>query len=384
MNNNNVNNTANKLANTIRNIQGSNKTKIGFIIIIFIFLLIILILIIKRTINANRMRNRLLKNTFFIEMEKELEPYNSWCTEEETLLPDYITYIKDSLNTIYKKDCSETNNLYVNTINPVAKVELVKIDPPQILDENGTDITVDFSIPSTTIKNVDKCQDLCIYDKNGYTNIPNKITNLDNSNHYGMFWFRINKNSTSADYPFSPNNELSLEYPLIYFSDKDIIPNFNKCHSFGFYIKPINNILTVRKDGGDPLTSIYNLPYDKWVCLTYLKNSSSIDIYINGRLLKTIAIKTGDYNNIFTKPIRWGPYPGNLAFLEINKDPDDLNPLAILDSYKYYNSLIEKYEKNKFNDLTSDMKPGRFPFRNSTEWNNLLNRGKSNSNLVCY
>ena len=373
--NNNVNNTANQLANTIRNIQDSHKTKIGFVVVISIFLLVILILIIKRKINSNRMRNRLLKNTFFIEMEKGLKPYNAWCMNKSIdNIPNYITVPSD--NNIYNYNCQSNNYVSDNNNDTISK------DDSEYISEEGS--SIDVNIPQQLTNKI-KCQDLCIYGKNGYTNIPTRITTLDNSNHYVMFWFKINKTSNLDNYPFSKNdNKLSYEYPLIYFSKNNIIPNINKCNSFGFYIKPINNTLIVRKDGGSPLTTIYNLPYGKWICLTYLKSASSIDIYINGKLLKTIAINKNDYDDTFNKTIRWGPYPGDLAFLEINKDPNDLNPRSILDYYKYYNNLIIKYNKVKYDNITSSIKSINFPFRNTTEWSKMFKRGKSNSNLVCY
>jgi len=418
--NNNVNNTANKLANTIRSIQNSYKTKIGFVVIIFIFLLIILILIIKKTINSNRMRNRLLKNTFFTEMEKGLEPYNAWCSNAAVTsnpIPDYLTYesktyIYDTSTTDWKLPNPNLNNSVIikqsNGKYMLSKTITPTISNPNLIYESKTYIyhtsTTDWKLPSpnpnnsvikqlsnrkymlnknitlklpikTSIKN--KCKELCIYDKKGYKSIPSTITNLSNQRHYTMFWFKINKIPSGTNNPFDSNSttSLSLDYPLIYFARNIIIPNYDKNDSFGFYIKPINNSLTVKKDN-EVISRINNLPYGEWTCLSYLKSNSSIDIYINGKLLKTIPIDNNNYNNIFTKPLRWGPYPGNLAFLELNKDPDELNPQSILDSYKYYKNLINNYKNDIDNKIAIDI-------YTSSELSKLLETGKINSNLVC-
>ena len=378
----NNNNSANKLANTIRNVQSSKKGKLVFIFILFAILLIVLILVIKNTLHSQRMRNRLVKNTFFIEMERGLNPYDAWCGKQDpNALPSYVEYDEK----IYTYNCSQiepdvNTRTYKNNEDSISYHTNNKkwFDGTTEIDKDHIKIPEDLKLS--------KCQDLCIYDKSGYTEIPSDITNIGDANHSLMFWFKINKNnsnsSKSSNYPFSNNNELGLDYPLIYFSDSDITPNFNKCNAFGFYIKPINNTMSVVKDGKQ-LTSIYNLPYDTWTCVSYIKNSNSIEVYINGKLLKTISIDGTDYIKVFQSRLKWGPYPGKLAFVETNKDLDDLNSQSVFESYKYYRSLINKYETSRDNELLGKIQLQSFPFRKTSEWKKMFASG-GNSNLVCY
>ena len=193
-----------------------------------------------------------------------------------------------------------------------------------------------------------------------------------------MFWFKIKKELFNP----SDNESLSNDYPLVYFSNSNITPNYNLSNSLGFFIKPINNTMTLKQDGTD-ISNIYNLPYDKWVCVTSVFNNNTIDIYINGRLLKTsVASTLSNYNSL---PLKWGPYPGDLAFVEINNDLDELNAQSIYENYKYYYGIIDKYENRSDKKILLNTKFFKSSFKPDTLWNNIKGDvGNRTYNSVCY
>ena len=297
----------------------SKKGKLAFIIILFIILLIIIVLVIKTTLNKQRMQNRLVKNTFFTEMNFNVTPYSAWC--------------------------------------------LIK------------------KIDYTFLGELPSCNPICIRGKQFTNGIPQNITHIEGS-YSLMFWFKIKKEL------FNPSDEpLNLDYPLVYFSDSNIIPTQGSNTPFlGFFIKPINNTMSLQ-DGNsqddNPISNIYNLPYDKWVCVTSVFNNNTIDIYINGRLLKTSVVPTLSNYNILN--LKWGPYPGDLAFVEINNDLDELNAQSVYKNYKYYYGIIDKYENSIDKNILLNTPFLKSQFKQPTQWNIFKgDTGSRTYNSVCY
>jgi len=165
-----------------------------------------------------------------------------------------------------------------------------------------------------------------------------------------MFWVKIKTVNFIKD--VEPNSK----YPLIALSDNN---KFNKeCSDDGnqmfpgFFIKPINNTLTVKmSDSGGVCneSEVYNFPYDTWTCISTYVTKDYIEIYIDGKLLKT-----SEFNTLTISPenldMYIGKYPGLLAFLSIN-----INPLfgsdGIYKEYLYYKNIIDIYEQSKYKEI---------------------------------
>ena len=384
MNNNNIpikipNNTA----------VPSKKGKLAFIIILFIILLIIIVLVIKTTLNKQRMENRLVKNTFFTEMNFNVTPYKAWCllsnSDSNPPIPYMITIDKNTK--MGKADGPPDNEQLGNYILTSNKNNILTYKYKRhiityqtkiwSLDGNQFALTSRPNIPGRKMPGLSACKPICIRGKKFTNGIPQNITHIEGS-YSLMFWFKINKelfNDINGEF-------LSYDYPLVYFSNSNITPNYNLSNSLGFFIKPINNTMTLKQDGRDKST-IFNLPYDKWVCVTSVFNNNTIDIYINGRLLKTSVATTLSNYNILN--LKWGPYPGDLAFVEINNDLDELNAQSVYENYKYYYGIIDKYENRSNKKILLNTPFFKSPFKPLTHWDMLKGHTGSRSyNSVCY
>ena len=214
------------------------------------------------------------------------------------------------------------------------------------------------------------CKNICVKNKTLKKGIPNDLTHI-NGNYSLMFWFKIKKEL------FKGVN-LNEPRPLLYFSGEEYSNN----NIFGFFIIPYNNTMNI-KVNDKTISYINNLPYDKWTCVTASISDKVIDIYINGRLLKTNMFYLNPL--LSKKNLKWGPYPGELAFVEINNDPNELNAKSIYSNYKYYYNIINNYENTiNNNDLFKN------PFLNKnykplTLWDRIVgNNGNRVYNSICY
>lgn len=156
-----------------------------------------------------------------------------------------------------------------------------------------------------------------------------------------MFWVKINTNKFTDE-----TITKEKEYPLVVYGDGDI--NTNGIMYPGFYIKPINNTLIVKMSDNNSVneSEVYNFPYDKWTCISTYVTTDYIEIYIDGKLLKTSEFENLDIN--YTKlNMLIGKYPGLLAFLSVNIDPH-FGSDGIYKEYLYYKNIIDIYEQSRY------------------------------------
>ena len=335
-------------------------------------------------------------------MNFNVKPYNAWClitnpdsTNDTEPIPNMITIgptTQIDINTQapnqgdYYYNGEDVNNNKNWTCKKYPDVIITyKSDSNYYLSSRikvGENIQIKSGliIPGNNFKNlknlIKHCRPICIGGKKYKNGIPPNITHIKGS-HSLMFWFKIKKEL------FDPSKEsLSFDYPLVYFSNSNITPNYNLSNSLGFFITPINNTMKLKQNGIE-ISTIYNLPYDKWVCVTSVVNNKTIDIYINGRLLKTSVPSTlSNYNNLFLK---WGPFPGDLAFVEVNNDLDELNAQSVYKNFKYYYGIIDKYKNHTDKKILLNTPFFKSPFKPLTHWDMLKgNTSNRTYNNVCY
>ena len=142
--------------------------------------------------------------------------------------------------------------------------------------------------------------------------------------------------------------------PLLQYSDKTD-------SNLGFFYPKfemdiMNNEMSVyvgEKTSGTTLnkakSKLYNLPYDEWFCITSLVTNDHMDIYINGKLVKIIEYSNIPFNvSDSGNKIIIGPYPGYIAYLQINNDSSYFNPGNVYEEYLVYKSLIKRYVDNQY------------------------------------
>ena len=158
-----------------------------------------------------------------------------------------------------------------------------------------------------------------------------------------MFWVKIKTLN------FVKDVDTDFKYPLVALSDNG---DFDSKMFPGFFIKPINNTLTVKMSDGDGRgkeSEVYNFPYDKWTCISTYVTKDYIEIYIDGKLLKT-----SEFNSLTIIPenldMYIGRYPGLLAFLSVNINPH-FGSDGIYKEYLYYKNIIDIYEQSKYKDV---------------------------------
>lgn len=119
-----------------------------------------------------------------------------------------------------------------------------------------------------------------------------------------------------------------------------LFKNSNKTSIFS--ITPNVNTLNITDTNSKTIVTIDNLPFDEWVCVQVTLKDNVLDVYINGKLMKT---KKGTIEkNLALTTL---PFPGKLAFLQTSDDYMD--PHQIFLNYQIYKEIIDKYEMNKFN-----------------------------------
>lgn len=189
-------------------------------------------------------------------------------------------------------------------------------------------------------------------------------------------WVKINTNKFN-------NNEMNndLKYPILAFSESDSNSLMNATNLYpGLFIQPINNTLIVqmKSNNTNTNTEIYNFPYDEWTCISVNVNPSYIEVFINGKLLKTNEIKINVNAENFDMII--GRFPGLLAFLSVNIDPDH-NSDDIYNEYLYHRNIIDIYEQSRYkNEYNYDRKQNAHKYK---EFKRDFIRKKRNKPNIC-
>ena len=192
---------------------------------------------------------------------------------------------------------------------------------------------------------------ICIRGKNKKTHkIPGRKLGPRIKNTYTlMFWVKINTNKFD-DYKKHDGESINslTSSKLVAFGDGDGDGDDGVMYP-GFFIKPLNNTLTVKMTGDDGVhkeSEVYNFPYDKWTCISTYVTKDYIEIYIDGKLLKT-----SEFASLNISPDKLdmyiGTYPGLLAFLSVNIDPH-FGSDGIYKEYLYYKNIIDIYEQSRY------------------------------------
>lgn len=169
--------------------------------------------------------------------------------------------------------------------------------------------------------------------------IPN--TNLNVSSKYLlMFWVKLDSEKI---HDYMDNNKNSSVDLVSFTNGNQVYPKYQ--------MNILNNEMSIFV--GDKLISnVYNLPYDEWFCISSYITDDHMDLYIDGKLVKIIEYNyTNTIFNDFKMKI--GPYPGYIAYLQVNNLRDDqdnsyFNPSNIYEEYLVYKELIKKYVDNQY------------------------------------
>jgi hypothetical protein len=192
----------------------------------------------------------------------------------------------------------------------------------------------------------DNMKSICIQgNKDNTPGMKNKISNKFlhiKDNYLLMFWVKLDSEQIAKYISTESNIE---KVPILEYSDSGEILCYPK-----FEMNIMNNEMSVYVNARDTAKSkLYNLPYDEWFCITSLVTNDHMDIYINGKLVKIIeySIFSFDPSNKNNKIII-GPYPGYIAYLQVNNDSSYFNPANVYEEYLVYKSLIKRYVDNQY------------------------------------
>ena len=182
--------------------------------------------------------------------------------------------------------------------------------------------------------------DICIQGETMSQNfIPN--TNLHIKDDYLlMFWVRLESEKIHKFIEQSPNNPVSL----VSFGNgsSNVYPKFEMDITKNEMSVYVND-----NSSNKPISKLYNLPFDEWFSISSFITNDHMDIYINGKLVKILEYKVNiNASKAFNMSI--GPYPGSIAYLQVNNDSSYFNPASIYEEYLVYKTLIKRYVDNQY------------------------------------
>jgi hypothetical protein len=158
-----------------------------------------------------------------------------------------------------------------------------------------------------------------------------------------MFWVKLDSEKI-AKYINDNDSSKIKNTPILKYSDSN---NSNFYPKFEMDI--MNNEMSVYVGTDTNVVSkLYNLPYDEWFCITSLVKKDHMDIYINGKLVKIIEYTSNKLKPNKNNKMTIGPYPGYIAYLQVNNDDSYFNPENIYEEYLLYKSLIKLYVDNQY------------------------------------
>ena len=164
-----------------------------------------------------------------------------------------------------------------------------------------------------------------------------------------MFWVKLDSGKI-AKYIKANEHDTSVikKTPIVQYSnsvENKVGTNFHP----KFEMDIMNNEMSVYV-GTDvsAKSKLYNLPYDEWFCITSLVTNDHMDIYINGKLVKIIEYSKDLLSFNKNNKMTIGPYPGYIAYLQVNNDSSYFNPANVYEEYLVYKSLIKRYVDNQY------------------------------------
>ena len=177
--------------------------------------------------------------------------------------------------------------------------------------------------------------------------ISNKYLHIKND-YLLMFWVKLDSGMI-AEYIKKNNDSSKIKNtPILKYSDSAGTAFYPK-----FEMDIMNNEMSVYiGKSPNPVSKLYNLPYDEWFCITSLVKKDHMDIYINGKLVKIIEYSSAELpapnKNNKNNKMTIGKYPGYIAYLQVNNDDSYFNPENVYEEYLVYKSLIKLYIDNQY------------------------------------
>jgi hypothetical protein len=95
---------------------------------------------------------------------------------------------------------------------------------------------------------------------------------------------------------------------------------------------------------------LYNIPIDTWNCISTVVNSNHLNLYLNGKLMKVIEYQSSGRNNFDNFNMYIGPFPGEIAYLQVNNDSKYFNSKSIYNEYLFYKEKIDKYLEAQYHN----------------------------------
>lgn len=217
--------------------------------------------------------------------------------------------------------------------------------------------------------------DVCVQGKTSNIQyIDNKFLHIK-SNYLVMFWVRLESEKIGS-YIENDNYE---NINLLSFTNNLGIDSGTKYPQFKMNVMKNEMEAIVKQDNNKMTSKIYNLPYDEWFCVSAYVTNDHMDVYINGKLVKILDYEM-DIRNLSNFKMAIGPYPGSIAYLQVNNDMSYFNPASIYKEYLVYKSFIKRFTDNKYHDEYKISKM-RMPSRNDANYNRATK--KKNTKNVC-
>jgi hypothetical protein len=211
-------------------------------------------------------------------------------------------------------------------------------------------------VHTTFLTELDKSEEP--YDaKTEYPYIPLKQLGIGGNEYTISFWIypsgsKGNYIENSADWSYKYGkwkHILHLGTPPVVNSDNPTPPKFQ---SPGFWLSPKLNRLNVMFDtiqtNSKERVVIDNLDLNSWTNVTAVLDNTSVGIYLNGRLEKTITIRYNleKINNLSSMYIcQNGGFAGFLSYVQAYQTP--LEPDAVYNIYKNFKNKIDKWYYSK-------------------------------------
>jgi len=171
------------------------------------------------------------------------------------------------------------------------------------------------------------------------------------------FWLYVNGNKNDINNGVNWNTYRHKEWKSIFYRGTPV-QNSGDISSLlqypGFWLTPVFNNLVIVFQNGNVVErlEIDNIEFNKWNNFAVVIESKSVQIYINGYLDRTLNLSQNirimnNYNLYITSDAKISQnnkpgFAGSLAQLICYNYA--LGPADILNSYNFYNKIIEKYQ----------------------------------------
>tara|TARA_B100001123_G_scaffold434670_2_gene561627 strand:+ start:200 stop:1159 length:960 start_codon:yes stop_codon:yes gene_type:complete len=197
---------------------------------------------------------------------------------------------------------------------------------------------------------------ICVRGKANDNYIPNEALHVQIP-YLLMFWFNLNSNKIGNKLKVNTN---ASKFPLVYFSNKRIHTDTSQKFYPLINIDILKNELNVNVNNCIYDTSsnndsacgksekLFNIPSDTWTCISAVVDTNHLNLYLNGKLMKVIEYTKLNSNNLSNFKMYVGPFPGEIAYLQVNNDSKYFNSNSIYEEYVYFKEKIRKYVENEY------------------------------------